>query len=399
MDEFGSTERRVVLKTILMAGFLILLGRLFQLQYISAELYGKEAEENSIRNVPKAPIRGYMYDRKGNLLVDNRPSYTVMLTPIDFNKKNIPLLSVILDMTNEEILAKIKLAQKYNSFIPTRLKRDISFAELSKLEEFKDKLFGVEIQMEAKRHYENVHGSHMFGYAKEISDVQMEKNTDDYYQPGDLIGSSGLEAKYENSLRGEKGWEFISQNAKGQIIGTFDNGKHDILPKDGYDLHLAIDGDVQALAESLLANQRGAVVAIDPRNGGIIALASKPDYDLSTFSGITSPEAWHALNDNPDKPLFNRATLTRYPPGSTFKMLLALTALDKGIIDENWRITCPGYFRFGNKIFHCEHVHGSVNVVDAIHHSCNVFFYQLMLKVGLDDWSEMGKQFGFGQTT
>ncbi|MFA6467788.1 MAG: penicillin-binding protein 2 [Bacteroidota bacterium] len=399
IDEFGSAERRLVVRIILLAGFFILFVRLFQLQYINAELYGKEAEENSIRNVPKVAIRGYVYDRKGKLLIDNRPSYTVMLTPVDFDQRQLPLLSTILSMTKESVMDRIKRGRKYNAFIPTRIKRDISFAELSMLEEHKDKLYGVEIQMESKRFYPTTaRGSHLFGYAKEISDAQLEKQKSDY-QPGDIIGSSGIEAKYEQFLRGVKGFEFISQNAKGQIIGNFDNGKHDIPPIDGLDLQLSIDGDVQALAESLLVDKRGAVVAIDPRNGGIIALVSKPDYDLSLLSGTTSPEIWRALNNDEGIPLYNRATLTRYPPGSTFKMLLALTALDNKTIDENWTINCTGAYRYGNKVFRCEHVHGKVNVVDAIHRSCNVFFYQLMLKVGLDAWSDMGKRFGFGSQT
>jgi penicillin-binding protein 2 len=149
----------------------------------------------------------------------------------------------------------------------------------------------------------------------------------------------------------------------------------------------------------LLSDKRGAVVAIDPRNGGIIALVSKPDYDLSLLSGTTPTDVWRALNDDEGIPLYNRATLTRYPPGSTFKMLLALTALDKKIIDDKWTVTCAGSYRYGNKVFKCEHVHGRVNVVDAIHKSCNVFFYQLMLKVGIDEWSTMGKRFGFGSQT
>lgn len=399
IDEFGTAERKLVLRIILACGFLVLLGRLFQLQYVYADAYEKEAEQNSIRSVPKVAIRGYIYDRRGKLLVDNRPSYTVMLTPVDFEKNNLPLLSSILSMPEEMIQEKIRLGRRYNSFIPTRIKRDISFAELSMLEEHKDKLVGVEIQMESKRFYPAAaRGSHLFGYAKEISESQLEKQKESY-QPGDIIGSAGIESKYEQFLRGEKGWEFISQNAKGQSIGNFDNGKHDIPPIDGLDLQLAIDADVQALAESLLSDKRGAVVAIDPRNGGIIALASKPDYDLSYFSGTTPPEVWRALNNDEGIPLYNRATLTRYPPGSTFKMLLALTALEKNIIDEQWSVTCYGAYRYGDKVFKCEHVHGNIAVVEAIHKSCNVFFYQLMLKVGLDDWSAMGKQFGFGSPT
>jgi penicillin-binding protein 2 len=398
-EEFGSAKRKNVLVAVLSVGFLILLGRLYQLQYIYRDEYGKKSEENSIRTVVKVPIRGYVYDRKGKLIVDNRPSYIVMLTPIDFDAGNIPLLSSILQMDEESLREKIRKARQFSLFNPTRLKRDIDFTTLSMLEENKSKLPGIEVQVESKRYYAMpAHASHALGYAKEISDWQLDK-FGEYYQQGDVVGSSGLEAKYEKSLRGEKGFEFISQNSKGQVIGNFNNGKYDISPKDGLDLHLAIDADVQALAESLLTGNRGAVVAIDPKDGGVIALASKPDYDLSYFSGVTPPDVWKRLNEDEEKPLFNRATLTRYPPGSAFKMILAIAALENHVIDENWRVQCRGAFVYGRKVFKDLHVHGSTNVVEAIQRSCNVFFYQLMLKVGLDPWSDYGKEFGFGQAT
>lgn len=380
-------------------GFLILLGRLYQLQYIYRDEYGKKSQENSIRTVVKVPVRGYVYDRNGKLIVDNRPSYIVMLTPIDFDAKNIPLLASILQMDEEVVKEKIKKARQFSLFNPTRIKRDIDFSTLSILEENKSRLPGVEVQVESKRYYDTpAHASHMLGYLREISDWQLEK-FGEYYQQGDVVGSSGLEAKYEKYLRGEKGYEFISQNSKGQVIGNFNNGKYDIQPKDGLDLHLAIDADVQALAESLLAGERGAVVAIDPTDGGVIALASEPDYNLSYFSGVTPPEVWKRLNEDEEKPLFNRATLTRYPPGSTFKMILAIAALENKVIDENWRVQCRGGFVYGRKLFKDLHVHGSTNVVEAVQRSCNVFFYQLMLKVGLDPWSDCAKEFGFGQPT
>ncbi|MGE5315210.1 MAG: penicillin-binding protein 2 [Acidobacteriota bacterium] len=398
-DEFGSPKRKFVLQLVLSLGFLILIGRLYQLQYIYGEQYGRQSEENSIRTVVKTPVRGYVYDRHGELVVDNRPSYTVMLTPIDFNMKNVPLLAKILDMTEDQVVDKINRGKKYSQFAPTRVKRDIDFRTLSMLEEHKEKLAGVEVQMESKRFYPTpAHMSHLMGYAKEISDWQLEK-LGEYYQPGDIVGSSGIEARYEQSLRGEKGFDYISQNARGQIIGTFNNGKNDVPPKDGLDMHLALDVKVQALAESLLAGRRGAVVAIDPQNGGIIALASKPDYDLSNFSGVTSPEVWKNLTTDEAKPLYNRATLTRYPPGSTFKMLLAIAALENGIIDENYRIVCHGSFPFGNHVFKDLHVHGSTDVIESIQRSCNVFYYQLMLKVGLDEWNKYGREFGFGRQT
>jgi penicillin-binding protein 2 len=398
-EDFGAAKRKNVLLAVIGIGFLVLVGRLYQLQYIYRDEYGKKSEENSIRTVVKVPVRGYVYDRKGTLIVDNRPSYIVMLTPIDFDARNIPLLALILQMDEEVMKEKIKKARQFSLFNPTRIKRDIDFPTLSILEENRSKLPGIEVQVESKRYYgTSAHASHMLGYAKEISDLQLEK-FGEYYQQGDVVGSAGLEAKYEKYLRGDKGFEFISQNSKGQVIGNFNNGRYDIPPKDGLDLHLAIDADVQALAESLLTGYRGAVVAIDPNDGGVIALASKPDYGLSDFSGVTPPDVWKGLNEDEEKPLFNRATLTRYPPGSTFKMILAIAALENNVIDENWRVQCRGAFVYGRKMFRDLHAHGSTNVVEAIQRSCNVFFYQLMLKVGLDPWSDYAKEFGFGQTT
>ncbi len=396
-SEFGSQERKIIIQRILFVCFAIIVFRLFQLQYVYYEEFGKRSKENSIRTVIQEPIRGYIYDRNNILMVDNKPAYTVMIVPSDFDEKNIPLVSYILNIPTEEVKKNLRKAKIYNRFIPSRLKRDITYEQMAHIEEYGKKLRGIEVEAETKRTYvTNAKMSHALGYVKEISKRQIE-NSEEYYRPGDLIGNNGIESKYEKYLRGIKGFEYISQNSKGQRVGTFNNGNSDILPIDGADLYLSIDANVQALAESLLSDYRGAVVAIDPRNGGVIAFASKPDYDLTEFSGITTNEIWNSLLKNPTKPLFNRASLTRYPPGSTYKMVLAIAALENNIIDENWRVQCRGGFQFGNKYFKDLHIHGSTNVVEAIQKSCNVFFYQLMLKVGLDKWSQYGKEFGFGE--
>jgi len=183
------------------------------------------------------------------------------------------------------------------------------------------------------------------------------------------------------------------------LLGPLDGGRRDIPSKEGFDLNLSVDFGLQTLAESLMTNYRGALVAIDPNDGGVLALVSKPDFEPSVFSGVTSVEVWNQLNNDPEKLLFNRATMTRYPPGSTFKMVIAAAALQEGIIDEHYRIRCNGAFRFGNKIFKDMHVHGSVDVVEAIQRSCDVFFYQLVLKIGLDKLNEYSRRFGFGQLT
>ena len=398
-ESFGLPERRRTLTIIVLLVFAVFMLRLYQLQLLFHVELDKKSEENSVRALTKDPVRGYMYDRYGKLFVDVGPLYSVTLIPAEFEKRNVGLLSSILQMEPQMLEERIARARTYSPFLPTRIKRDIDMKTLAAIEEHLPVLAGVSYQVESKRVYPtSARASHLLGYRREISDAQLA-GASDYYRPGDLVGVAGLEARYESKLRGQRGFEYVSVNSKGQIIGSFDDGKRDIVAKEGFDLLLSVDGGLQAFAESLMTNYSGAVVAMDPSDGGILAFVSKPDYDPSIMSGVTPADLWSELQSNPDKPLFNRATLTRYPPGSTLKMVLAAAALEEGIIDENYRITCGGGFRFGNRVFKDLHVHGSVNVVEAIQRSCNVFFYQLMLKVGFEKWNEYGRRFGFGQAT
>ena len=397
-EQFGSLERRRTLTIFILAVFALLMLRLYQLQLLYHVEMDKKSEENSVRALVKDPVRGYIYDRNGKLIVDVGPSYSVTLVPAEFEKRNIPLLSSILQMDPQTLEERINRARVYSPFLPARMKRDVDMKTLAAIEEHMTTLRGVSFQVESKRVYPTTaHASHLLGYRREISDAQLTEATES--RPGDLVGVAGLEAHYEHLLRGIKGYEYVSVNSKGQIIGSFEDGKRDQSAQEGDDLLLSVDVELQAFAESLMTNYSGAIVAMDPNDGGVIALVSKPDYDPSIMSGVTPADLWGELQTNPSKPLFNRATLTRYPPGSTFKMVLASAALEEGIIDENFRIHCTGGFRFGNRTFTDLHVHGSVNVVEAIQRSCNVFFYQLMLKVGFDKWTEYGRRFGFGQST
>ena len=396
MEQFG---RRYLYYSILGIIFLVFTARLYQLQLIYRDEFGRKSEENSIRAITREPVRGYVYDRNGILLVDNRPSYTVTITPSEFDTSMTSFLAAILGVTPDFIRDRVAKGILYSRFVPAKIKRDLDFATLAGIEEYRYELPGVDYQIESKRFYPTAaRASHLLGYTKEISDRQLSELGGRYRQ-GDVIGSAGLEASYESFVRGQKGYEFITVDARGKTVGSFEGGKRDIQPKEGYDLYLTLDGRVQAVAESLLASRRGAVVAIDPKDGGIIALASKPDYDLSIFSGVTPPVVWNEMNSDTTHPLFNRATMTKYPPGSTFKMVLAAAALDEGVVDTTWTVTCRGQFRYGNKIFKDLHVHGRVNILDALKVSCNVFFYQLMLKTGLENWTNYGADFGFGRPT
>jgi penicillin-binding protein 2 len=399
INELDSTSRRHFLVLVIILAFVILFLRLSQLQLLSHLEFGKKSEENSVRVIVKEPVRGYIFDRTGRLVVDVGPAYSITVTPAVFDTNNLAYLCSLLQIDSAIIQSRISRGRAYSRFSPVRVLRDIDYQTLSKVEENLYLLPGVSYEIESKRLYpNNVRAPQLLGYCKEITDAQLAKYST-IYQQGDIIGSSGLEASYETFLRGEKGYEFISVNSKGQLLGPLEDGRRNVPSKEGCDLILSLDFGLQAFAESLMVNYRGALVALDPNDGGILAMVSKPDFDPSVFSGVTSSEIWNQLNTDPDKPLFNRATMTRYPPGSTFKMLVAAAALEEGIIDEHYHVTCGGSFRFGKKVFRDTHVHGSVNVVEAIQQSCDVFFYQLVLKIGLDKLNEYGKRFGFGKPT
>jgi penicillin-binding protein 2 len=373
--------------------------RLIQLQVVYEEEYGKKSEENSLRAVEHNPLRGYVYDRYGTLIVDNRPSYTVTATPAEFDNSQTGYLADILSMDSAVVASKIAKGKSANRFSAVRVRRDVDFTTLAYLEEHRDRLPGVEYIVESKRFYPtSARAPHLFGYTTEISDARIQAMPDDY-KPGDLIGASGLEARYEQYLRGKKGYSIITVNARGEAQGAYNGGASDVPVTEGDDLYLYLDSKLQAVAESLLTGRRGAVVAIDPETGGVLAIVSKPDYDPSLLGGVTPPELWTSLNTDPAKPMFNRATMTRYPPGSTIKMMLAAAALEDRVISPSWGVNCTGVFQFGSRPFRDMHVHGPTDVVESIQKSCNVFYYQLMLKVGLERWNSWGKVFGFGSPT
>ncbi len=398
---FGSESRKRIFITVIVVVLLVLIGRLYQLQLVYQDEWGKKSRENSVRTVLQEPVRGLMYDRRGRLIVDNRPSYAVTLTPNEFRSDMIAELAFILDLDEEVLSNRIQRARRWSRFVPSKIKRDVDYDVIVHLEEFRERYPGVDYVVEAKRHYNSrARMSHILGYTKEISDRQLARQPD-IYRPGDVIGSSGIEAAYENVLRGERGYNYIVVNARGQFVADYSDGQKNVPSREGSDLFLTIDAELQAYAEELLEDRSGSIVAIDPETGGILALVSKPDYDLSYFSGVTPPDVWQQLNADTTQPLFNRAASSIYPPGSTYKLVLAAAALEDGIINERWTASCPGWYRFGNRVFRCHRAegHGSVNVVEAIQKSCNVFFYQLMLKVGFDRWSNYGRLFGFGQRT
>ncbi|NTW49783.1 MAG: penicillin-binding protein 2 [Chlorobiales bacterium] len=382
--------------------FLLLLARLYFLQVVSQSELGEISNQNSVRRIQVDAPRGIMYDRNGIPVVDNRPLYSVQLVPAEFSNKNIPLLASVLGMTEDDVRAKINEGVRYNRFASIKIMRDVNFKVLGALEETLWRLPGVDFVVENKRKYlDSVRGSHMFGYTKIVSKDMLEKLPKDSYAQDDIIGYSGIEKTYESFVRGKKGERYVMVNSVGKIISKYENGTKDDPPQRGRDLYLTMDAGLQSVAESLLTatGKSGGIVAIDPRNGEVLALVSEPDYDLNAMSGFTNLDTWKEISLSPLRPLFNRAIQTRYPPGSTYKMILSLAALEEKVATPSTSFYCPGYFTYGNKRFGCHGSHGQIDMVRAIEQSCNTYFFNLMFRVGHENWAKYGEMFGIGHRT
>jgi len=279
------------------------------------------------------------------------------------------------------------------------VKKDLEYAVIAELEERRLDLPGVLVEVESKRFYpEGVYSPHIFGYVGEVDKDQAEKNSD--LEAGELIGKKGLERKYDTSLRGTKGVYFTRVDAEGRDLGII-NPDRNIEAISGHDLYLTIDYSFQQFAESLMVDKRGAIVALDPRNGKVLVFVSKPDYDPRLLSGKISEEVWSKLQSDTAHPLYSRGIQSVYPPGSTYKIVAAIAALQEGIITPKFTAYCPGYFKLGRKTIHCWNAkgHGNIKLREAIISSCNVFFYQLGLKIGIEIWAKYSKLFLFGNPT
>ena len=379
--------------------FVVLVLRLFQLQFIDADMYAGESRMNAIRENRVYPARGVIYDRNMRLMVDNEPSYSILITPHHFKTTNIPLLADLLGVPDSLVAARLNEARQWSAFRPSRAFREVPFDIFSRIQENQYRLPGVWYEVEQMRRYvTDARSAHALGYIREITQSELSTRQNLGYRSGDLIGKAGLERTYESYLRGRLGSEFKLVNIHGLEVKSYLDGEDDTPPMAGYDLHLGLDTKVQALAESLFVNKRGAAVAIDPRNGEIIAMVSKPDYDPAIFSESIDSETWSYLTTSKDKPMLNRATMAVFPPGSTWKPFMALMALNEGDITPTTRINCPGYHPFGRgRMFRCLGVHGSIDVYTALERSCNTFFFELMQRTDVNTFHDYGTMLGFGK--
>jgi penicillin-binding protein 2 len=397
MDEYRVRVR--IYAGVILTVFLILGARLAQLQLIRPDAEAA-ATGSAVRERPVEAARGTIYDRDGTLLADNRPTYTIRLTPRYFDRSKIPLLANLLDVPDSTVVRKLEEAREWSAFRPSRSFREVSFDTFSRVQEHLYELPGVSHEIELRRRYHTeASAPHALGYVREIGNAALARLRDDGYRPGDYVGKTGVEKAYESALRGKRGSEFVLVNVHGSEVMSYQNGTKDEPPVGGYDLHLALDHDVQALAESLFVGKRGAAVALDPDNGEILSFVSKPDFSPSLFTRSVSGAAWDSLQSAPSDPLYNRATRSGFPPGSTWKPFMSLVALETGIIEPNEKLDCPAGYRVGRRVFrnHGGKDEGRINVKKAIEVSCNTFFYKVMDEMPLGTWHTWAKRFGFGQ--
>lgn len=380
--------------------FLIILGRLVQLQIVEYDTYSPLSRENSLRQEIVNPARGLMYDRNGRLVVDNEPIYTITVTPATYDSKNTPLLAKLMDRPVEEVEERIQEATAYSWYRASRLFTEVDFSVFSTIQENIWELPGIGHQIESKRRYpvEDMQASHIFGYLREVSEEEYLQS--DQYNLGDKVGKSGLEMVYEDQLRGEQGIEYSRINALGQSLGSYDNGSIDESPVKGNDLYLTIDSELQTLAEDLMEDKSGAVVALDPENGAILSLVSSPQYDIRRLSGRIDSDYWEEINTRTKNPLYNRAISTRQPPGSTFKPLMALMGMEMGLISPQTEVNNPGYFYRGRR-YHDLAPKGDYDLGKALESSSNTYFFWLMNEIAeekdINQWYAMASEFGLGQ--
>ncbi len=383
--------------------FLVLMGRYYYLMIVLHEKYAEKATANHIRAVPVLASRGIIYDRDGNILVDNAPSYTISVIPkeIKDHPESLNRLSNIMGISVEEINRRI-LKNRRGSFAPAKVYSRVPFEKISHLQEHRLELIGVTYSIEPIRSYiSELDLSHALGYTREINRDDLDRFKKDLdYQPGDQVGWKGLEKYYEPVLHGKRGFRYIEVNALGQEMGDVDSHTP-IIPIPGHDIFLSIDPFIQAAAERALADSSGSVIILNHRTGEILAYTSRPGYDLEMLSGRISSKDWNALIQDPRKPLYDRGIQGLYPAGSTLKPLAALYSLENHSNARERTYTCRGSYRLGNRSFGCwkKGGHGKVNLHEAIQQSCNVYFFNLIQDIGLEGWAYMARAFGLGQVT
>ena len=398
-DSPADIQRRLpLLAAVVIIFAVILFARLWYLQAVKGEFYLGQAENNRIRPVKLRPPRGIMYDRKDRPFVENALTFDISLVPEDAPDldASIQSLAAYLKIKPEDIQAALDDASSVRGkYEPVKIVEEAPWNQVAVAESHQENLPGVLVEPEHRRHYPyGGLASHQLGYIGKMTVSQRRKDSGDI---GLLTGQGGLEKVYDKLLRGVAGRRMIQVNASGRKVK--DLGIEE--PQPGNDLYLTLDLDVQRAAEEALGDRVGAVVAMDPNSGEIIALASHPNYDPNLFPRGISPKDWERLSNDPAHPLYNRAIQSVYPPGSIFKIVVALAGLQTGVVKPDDKVTCSGSLRSGRRTFRCwkKGGHGTISFHDALVGSCDVYYYTMGERIGWDIIAEFARRFGLGSLT
>ena len=396
--------RKVLLPSLIIIATALLVIRLFYLQVIN-DSFKLKSDNNAIKIKYDYPERGYIYDRKGKLLVANQPSYDIMVIPREIKNLDTLEFCELLDVTKEDFIKKIAKAKVYSPRLPSVFLAQLNKKEFAAFQEKIRKYEGFYIQKRSLRDYQVNFGANVFGFITQVNDKLIAKNP--YYNSGDLIGRQGVEESYEEILRGIKGVKYYQKDKYNREIGSFKEGKYDTVAVQGKDINLTIELELQKYGEELMINKRGGIVAIEPKTGEILALVTAPSYDPSILVGRQRSKNYTLLyHDSIAKPLYDRGLLAEYPPGSPFKILTGLVGLQEKVINEQTTFMCHHGFSYARGRFMKCHGFGPHQLHNGIYNSCNTYFGNAYMRTinkyvsapyAVDVWSKHVKSFGLGQ--
>ena len=380
----------------------LIIARFFKIQILDNEKYSKRAKSNYVRALSLPAPRGLILDRNGEIIVDNYPTYVLFAigAEIKDKSKNFEIISKSTGIDTSILIKNYK--NNYRSrFIPTKIAKDLTIEQLSKLEEEKNNLSGIIYKQFPERIYHpKVKATHVLGYLKEVNQEMIDNFKIAKYSYGDLVGWAGIEKQYESSLRGEKGVSYYQVDAFGREAGKVEV-YDDLLSEPGGNLSTTLDLDMQLLVEEIFKDLKGSAIVSKPKTGEVLAYLSSPDYDPDLFTGLVSSKDWQNIVSDPDRPLLDRTTNGLYPPGSIYKMIVAIELLENKLVDEDWTATCTGEYEFYDRVHKCwdENGHGVVDVESAIAQSCDVYFYEAIQKVRLNNLEKRSMDFYHGIPT
>lgn len=397
-EMMGLKNRTLLLSFFVGAVFFVMVLRLWHLQILGGEEYRSMSEDNRLRFLPVAASRGVILDRNGNVLVNNRASFSLAVIPQEVKDKEklLDKLSALLGLDRAELAERWAKSKARARYYPLVLASDLTRDQVEIIEENRMHLPGVEVEMKPVRDYLNgMLASHLLGHIGEISEAELELKESEDYNPGDYIGKNGIERAFEKEIHGRDGGRQLEVDARGRVLRTLSES----APTFGNSIVLTIDAAIQKEAEQAFAGQAGAAVAMDVNTGEILAFVSNPGFDPALFSGKIPTDKWKEYLEDKRHPLQNKALTGQYPPGSTFKIITALAGLESGAVTPDSTVSCSGAHEFGGSTFHCwnRRGHGTTNLKKSLRESCDVYYYQLGEKIGVDGIAAMANRFMLGK--